>query len=102
MHYLLFYEKALDYLERQIPLQEAHKEHVFAAMNRGDILMAGNLGNPDGAALILFHGEQAAISFAKNDPYVVHGVIASWYIRPWDTLPAGSQVESASVQKRHV
>ncbi len=88
MHYLLFYEKAPDYEQTQIPLQADHSEHVYAAINSGDIVLAGNLGNPDGAALILFQSDTAAVAekFARSDPYVVHGVVSNWYVRGWDTI----------------
>ncbi len=35
MHYLLFYEKVADHLQREIPLQAAHRAHVKAAAARG-------------------------------------------------------------------
>ena len=89
MEFLLFYEKVPDYAERQIPWQTAHREHVEAAATQGDLLLAGSMENPtDGSALLVFRTETPAPAeaFARTDPYVIHGVISRWWIRPWDVV----------------
>ena len=35
------------------------------------------------------HAGSAAEEFAKGDPLVVHGVVASWFIREWNEALAG-------------
>ncbi len=88
-HYLLFYEKASDFEDTQAPLQAAHRTHVQAAARRGELLLGGSLANPvDGTAVLLFQSDSPAIAegFAAADPYVIHGVVANWSVREWETV----------------
>ena len=39
--------------------------------------------------VIRSHAGSAAEEFAKGDPLVVHGVVASWFIREWNEALAG-------------
>lgn len=92
MFYLLFYEKGPDFAERQSPWQIAHRDHVVKAADRGDLLLAGSLGDPvDGSAVLVFRTDSQKIveDFAAADPYVINGIISRWSIRPWDVV-AGS------------
>ena len=43
MHYLLFYEKVSEHAEREPPFQTAHRDHVFAAVARGELVLGGPL-----------------------------------------------------------
>ena len=89
MHYLLFYEKVPDYSQREPAFQTAHREHVLAAVARGDLLLGGPLeGSVDGANVLLFQAESpvTAESFATADPYVKGGVVCRWHVRPWRTV----------------
>jgi uncharacterized protein len=89
MHYLLFYEKAPGYQTRQKPYQEEHLAYVVKGAQTGGIVLAGSLDNPnDGSALLLFESNSTAQAeaFAKGDPYVVHGIVCRWYVRPWHTV----------------
>jgi uncharacterized protein YciI len=89
MHYLLFYEKATDHAQREGPLMHAHRDHVRAALSRGEIVLAGPLLEPtDGSNVLLFQTETAAPaeSFAAADPYVTGGIVSRWQVRPWQTV----------------
>jgi uncharacterized protein len=89
MHYLLFYEKAPDHAQREGPLMAAHREHVRAALARGDIVLAGPLLEPaDGSNVLLFQADAAATAecFAAADPYVTGGIVTRWHVRPWQTV----------------
>jgi uncharacterized protein YciI len=89
MHYLLFYENAPDYARREPAHQAAHREHVFAAVDRGELLLGGPLTDAaDGANVLLFQSDTAtaAEAFAKADPYVQHGIVTHWRVRPWQTV----------------
>ena len=102
MLYLLFYEKAPDYAQRQGPLQSDHLAHVLSAVRSGEVVLAGSLTNPtDGAALLLFQSGSpaAAEKFAAADPYVIHGVVSHWYVRAWETLVDKDAVHSLSRSK---
>ncbi len=54
--------------------------------------MAGALADPVDRVVLVFQGEDAsaAESFAQNDPYVQHGLITHWEVRPW-TVVLGEQ-----------
>ncbi|MFY7952260.1 MAG: hypothetical protein ACOVT5_07110, partial [Armatimonadaceae bacterium] len=47
------------------------------------------------SALLVFSGDTcaAAEAFAKNDPYVQHGLVREWTVRPWHTV-AGERPSS--------
>lgn len=89
MHYLLTYEKVADYAERQQPFSDAHLAHVFAAVERGEVVLGGPLGDPvDGTNVLLFRADSAvtAEAFAAADPYVQSGVVSKWRVRTWETV----------------
>jgi uncharacterized protein len=63
--------------------------HVRAAVERGELIFGGPLGDPiDGANVLLFKADSidAANAFAAADPYVRHGVVCCWRVRTWDTV----------------
>jgi uncharacterized protein YciI len=88
MHYLLIYELAGDYLERRGEFRTEHLNLAWAAQERGEIVVAGALGEPADKAVLLFLGAapEAAERFAKADPYVVHGLVTSYKVRLWNTV----------------
>jgi uncharacterized protein len=88
VHYLLMYDPVPDYLERRVPLRAAHVAHAKAAVARGELVLGGALANPADQVILLFVGSSpaAAEAFAKADPYVQQGLIASWRVREWTTV----------------
>jgi uncharacterized protein YciI len=89
MHYLLFYEKAAHYAEREKPFAAAHLAHVLAAVERGELVLGGPLGDPiDGTNVVLFNIDSVSTveAFAAADPYVQHGVVSRWWVRAWETV----------------
>lgn len=66
---------------------------------RGELFLAGTLANPEGA-LLVFHTEDRAVaeSFARQDPYVVNGLVARWEIRPWTVVIGGTEPPSSALQ----
>jgi uncharacterized protein YciI len=88
MHYLLFYELADDYVERRAPLRSDHLSLAWRAKEAGDLVLAGALADPADGAVFLFRGPdpQVAERFAEADPYVAHGIVTSWRVRPWTTV----------------
>ncbi len=71
-----------------LPLAQEHfpahsaRAQEFAA--RGVLLMIGVLDEPlNGDALAVFTSREAAEEFVTGDPFVVHGVVAEWSVRPW-------------------
>src|SRR5262245_59969753 len=88
MHYLLFYQVADDYLTRRAAHRQAHLEHAWRAVERGELVLGGALANPADQAILLFRcdGPGAVERFAAEDPYVRHGVVTSWRVREWTTV----------------
>ena len=88
MHYLLFYETGADYVARRASYRAEHLKHAWAAHARGELVLAGALGDPVEGAALLFEGASpaAAEAFAKADPYVINGLVAAWRVRPWTTV----------------
>ena len=88
MHLLLFYELAPDYLERR-PLHSAeHLALAWQAVERGELLLGGAVGDPVDLSLLVFAGEGPGVAerFAAADPYVRHGIVRSYRVRPWTTV----------------
>jgi uncharacterized protein len=88
MHYLLFYEVAADYLERRAAFRDEHLTLAWQAHARGDLVLGGALADPVDGAVLLFQGESPAVAerFAAADPYVRHGLVRQWRVRPWSTV----------------
>jgi uncharacterized protein YciI len=88
MHYLLIYDVVDDYVSRRAPLRTAHITHARAAVDRGELVLAGALANPPEAAISLSRGESpaAADAFARADPYVTNGLVTAWRVREWTTV----------------
>jgi uncharacterized protein len=89
-YYILQYEVVDDYANRRMPFRQLHLQQIREAQARGELRVAGALGEiPDGALLIFRSDSPSpAEDFAKNDPYVINGLITSWRVRPW-TVVAG-------------
>ncbi|WP_334041591.1 YciI-like protein [Burkholderia ambifaria] len=85
MHYQLIYELVDDYLSRREQYRAEHLALAKAATERGELVLAGALQDPSDQAVLVFEGDspEAAESFARADPYVQHGLVKSWRVRPW-------------------
>lgn len=88
MHYMLFYTTADDYVERRGEFRQQHLNIAGEAVEKGEIVMGGALADPPDKAIIVFKGDgpEVAENFAKNDPYVLNGVVTSWEVRPWNVV----------------
>ncbi|SDN77498.1 YciI-like protein [Geodermatophilus sp. DSM 45219] len=87
MHLLLEYTLAEDYLERRAALREDHLALARAAHERGELLLAGALPDPYDRALLVWTAPREVVErFAGSDPYVVHGLVTAWTVRPWDVV----------------
>ena len=98
MHYILFYEYASDYLERRGEYRDQHMSLAKASIDRGEFFLGGAFAEPADGAAIIFKGssQKVAESFAKADPYVINGLVTSWYVREWTTV-AGKDAENPIV-----
>jgi uncharacterized protein YciI len=99
-HFLLFYDACDGYVEKRQAYRDAHLKYAWAAHKRGELLLAGAVADPVDGAVLLFQGDSARIAeaFAKQDPYVVNGLVTRWRIREWTTVVG----ESAATPVRPV
>jgi hypothetical protein len=88
--FVLFYDTVEDYPIRRQPHRAEHLALAQQAHREGFLMLGGALDPPD-AALLVFRAEsQAAVEeFARQDPYVRHGVVRSWRVRPWTVVIGG-------------
>ncbi len=101
-HFLLFYDTAPDYLQRRGEFRDQHLQLAWAAAGRGELLLGGALSDPVDGAVLLFQGEDASVAedFARQDPYVLNGLVREWKVRAWKTVvgkQAATPVRASSV-----
>ena len=90
MYLLLEYALVDDYLERRAALRDEHLALARAAHERGELLLAGALPDPYDRALLIWTAERDVVErFAEADPYVRHGLVTGWTIRPWNVVVGG-------------
>jgi uncharacterized protein len=87
-YYALYYEVVEDFLSKRAAFREEHLRQVSEGYNCGDLVLAGALGDPADAALLIFcvADKNKVEAFAKRDPYVVHGLVKNWQVRPWSVV----------------
>ena len=88
MHYILFYDVTNDYVEKRGQFRELHLKYARAAYDRGELVLGGALADPVDGAVLIFRGDSAELveQFAKNDPYVLNGLVRQWRVRKWNTV----------------
>lgn len=87
-YFVLRYELVDDYLQRRPQFRAEHLAHAEAAVQRGELRLAGALADPADEALLVFRGEDAgaAEAFARADPYVREGLVLRFTVRPWTVV----------------
>lgn len=90
MYYALFYDVVDDMVTKRAPYRDEHLRLIREAHARGEIVMAGAVGDPPDGALLVFRAAspEVADAFARDDPYVKQGLVTNWKVKPW-TLVAG-------------
>jgi uncharacterized protein len=80
--------EADDIVERRAPHRPAHIAQIREGLADGRLLMAGALGDPPHGGMLVFatDDETEIESFARADPYVTEGLVASWRIEPWSLV----------------
>lgn len=96
-YYALIYEVVDDYIDRRVAFRQAHLHLASAAHERGELVMAGAFADPPDKALIVFRGKDSdtAESFARNDPYVLNGLVKRWEVRAWTVVVGGEESKAA-------
>jgi hypothetical protein len=84
-YYALSYQTVPDFIAKRADYRSNHLAVVKAAVERGELLLAGALSGADGGALLIFGGptDEVAKAFAQNDPYVLNGLVTEWTVKPW-------------------
>jgi uncharacterized protein YciI len=86
-YFTLTYEVVDDFIEKRTPYRPEHLQMARDAAARGELVMAGALGEPAGA-LLIFRGRDKAVAeaFATHDPYVTRSLVKQWTVRPWTVV----------------
>jgi uncharacterized protein len=100
-HFLLFYDVATDYLARRAEFREAHLAKAWAAHARGELVLGGALADPIDGAVLLFASESPRVAeqFAREDPYVLNGLVTRWRVREWNTVAGETAAAPLRVQR---
>jgi uncharacterized protein YciI len=86
-YFALTYDVVDDFITRRTPYRPEHLQLARDAHARGELVMAGALGEPAGALLVFKSGDgSAAERFAEADPYVTNGLVSRWQVRPWTVV----------------
>jgi uncharacterized protein len=90
-HYALMYDVVDGFIDKRAAHRPAHLAMVREAHARGELMLAGALGDPPDGALLVFRGEtpEVAERFARADPYVTNGLVSQWRVRPWTVVIGG-------------
>lgn len=84
-YFALIYYVGDGFVSRRTAFREEHLQLVGKANRRGELLLAGALGDPVDRALLVFRTQDRSIAedFARNDPYVINGLVTRWEVQPW-------------------
>jgi uncharacterized protein YciI len=87
-YYALIYDAVPDYVEQRSAFREQHLRVAKAATERGELLLGGAFADPVDRALLIFRAADRSVveAFARNDPYVVNGLVAHWEVREWTVV----------------
>ena len=90
-YYALFYDVVEDFVARRPAYRDGHLRLAREAHRRGDLLLAGALADPADRALLVFRVPDRAVveEFARNDPYVIQGLVTRWEVRSWTVVIGG-------------
>ena len=83
MKYVLLYESAADVAERAPEHFDAHRAHWQRFLDDGTLLMIGPFRPSGDGAMSVFRTREAAESFARGDPFVLHGLVTGWTVHEW-------------------
>lgn len=92
-YFVLFYDVVDDYLVRRAAHREDHLRLAREAHGRGELILAGALGDPMDRALLVFRAPDRSVAeeFAREDPYVTRGLVTRWEVRPWTVVIGESE-----------
>jgi uncharacterized protein len=88
MDFILFYDLTPDYPVRRGEFRAAHLRLAWEYADRGELLIGGALDEPMDTSVLVFRcaSREVVEGFVQRDPYVAHGLVAAWRIRPYKTV----------------
>lgn len=100
-YFTLTYDVVDGYAEKRMPFRQLHLAHATAARERGELLLGGAFADPVDRALLIFRAADRSVveEFARNDPYVVNGLVTRWEVREW-TVVIGSMHSVTNRRRR--
>jgi uncharacterized protein YciI len=88
--YVLFYESGEDVASNAPPFFPAHKARLDEFHDRRSLLMVGTFEDAQqNGSMAIFTTREDAEEFARDDPFVVHRVVARWRVLEWNEILAG-------------
>jgi uncharacterized protein YciI len=90
-YFALIYYVVDDYVARRAAFRAEHLRLAREAHRRGELLLGGAFTEPADRALLVFRvaSRSAVEEFARNDPYVMNGLVTRWEVRPWAVVVGG-------------
>jgi uncharacterized protein YciI len=87
-YYTLQYEVVEDYVSRRAAYREEHLRLAREAHRCGELVLGGAFTDPADRALLVFRAPDRSVveKFARNDPYVTHGLVTRWEVRSWNVV----------------
>jgi uncharacterized protein len=103
MKYVLFYDPAEDPAADVAGLARQHfpdhRARWSQFRDRGTLLLIGPFSDGSGA-MAVFTTREAAEEFARDDPFVVHGVVGGWSVREWNEALLNPGAEPGGLDPR--
>lgn len=99
-YFTLVYYVLDGFVSRRTPFREEHLRLAREANRRGELLLAGALGDPADRALLVFCAQDRAVAedFARNDPYVINGLVTRWEVQPWAVVIGDNLTSQGGVE----
>jgi uncharacterized protein YciI len=87
-YFALLYDVVDGFVDKRLQSRQRHLQLVGDAHARGELVMAGALGDPPDGALLVFQAADALVAenFARSDPYVTSGLVLRWRVKPWHVV----------------
>jgi uncharacterized protein YciI len=83
---ILQYEYVPDMADKRTPYRQDHLDLIASFHGDGRIVMAGAVGDPPSAGLIVFRSADDAAAFRDADPYGAAGLVVKATIEPWTVV----------------
>lgn len=90
-YFALIYYVVDGFAARRAPFRAEHLRRAREANERGELVLAGALGDPAERALLVFAAPDGSVAeeFARRDPYVTNGLVTRWEVQPWAVVIGG-------------